>query len=328
MAPANSRTPCTDAEFLELWERLKSPAKLARHLGISERGVYSRRRTIEERTGSTIESHGPITPRVPKHGAEHKISVKGGCAVIFGDIHRWPGDTPSLAEVALLNLLPKFENLAFVCMNGDLFDGARISRHGPTEWMNFPTVKEELEACQEFTRSIEEVVPESVPLLWNAGNHDSRFSVKIASEVPDMAGVNGMDLKDHFSPRWSMAWSTLVNEGIIGGTTLIKHRYRGGIHATWNNTLNAGVNICTNHLHQLKVTPITDVNGRRYGVDAGTLSRFKGESKFSYAENNPLNWAEGWALLRWDHEGRMAPPSLCEVVGNVAWFEGKVVASE
>jgi hypothetical protein len=318
----------TDDEFIATWQRLRSPTKVSSALGLTMRHVYNRRREIESRYSISLPTDEAPTARVPKTGAQHSLKVSAGNVVVFGDVHKWPGDRPSLAEVAMLRLLEELPNLKAVVLNGDLFDGARVSRHGPTEWMDLPDVKDELAACQEFMQAIEERVPDDVPLLWNAGNHDSRFSIKIATMMPELAGVKGMDLKDHFSDRWSLAWSTMVNEATIGGSCLIKHRFRGGIHATWNNTLNAGVSICTNHLHQLKVTPITDVNGRRYGIDAGTLSRFKGEAKFSYTENNPLNWAEGFAVLTWDANGLMAPPSLCEVIGNVAWFRGEAIASE
>ncbi|MFN9742488.1 MAG: metallophosphoesterase [Acidobacteriota bacterium] len=318
----------TEDEFIELWQRYKSATAVARVMGVDIRGVHERRRRIESKRGVLLEAESGVRPTIVKEGAQHELTVAAGNVVVFSDVHRWPGDRPSLAETGLLHVLDTLPNLKAVVCNGDLFDGARVSRHGPTEWMDLPNVADELEACQAFMTQIEERVPDDVPLLWNAGNHDSRFSVKISTHLPELAGVHGTDLKDHFSDRWSMAWSTMVNARSVGGACLIKHRFRGGIHATWNNTLHAGVSTVTGHLHQCKVTPITDINGRRWGVDTGTLSRFKGEAKFGYTENNPVNWAEGFAVLTWDHEGRMAPPSLAEVTGDVCWFRGEAIASE
>jgi hypothetical protein len=317
-----------DQTFLALWEKHKSPTKLARIIGVDVRAIHKRRRVLEGRMGSILDTAEPIRPVVPKEGAQHELAVKAGSVVVFSDVHVWPDERPSLAQAGLHWVLEHLPNIKAVVNNGDVLDGARISRHAPTEWAHMPTVEEELQAVSDFLEQIECRVPPEVPLLWNVGNHDCRFSVRIASMLPELAGVKGTDLKDHVSERWSWAWSTLINRGVIGGATLIKHRFRGGIHATWNNTLHAGVTTVTGHLHQAKVTPITDVNGRRWGVDTGTLSRFEGQQKYIYAENSPLNWGQAFAVLTYDHEGRLAPPELCEVIGDNCWFRGQVVASE
>jgi hypothetical protein len=59
----------------------------------------------------------------------------------------------------------------------------------------------------------------------------------------------------------------------------------GGFH---NATLWAGRNIITSHLHSLKVTPFSDYNGARFGVDTGTLANPYSE-QFNYQEDNPRN---------------------------------------
>lgn len=325
MAKPNKRVD--DAMFLDACRQHSSWPDVARSLGQEVRSVLKRRRALERKTGAVISLASPPRVVVPKHGAQHDLTVKAGSVIVFSDVHRWPGDRPSLAETGLHHVLDTLPNIKAVVMNGDLFDGARVSRW-PAGWEDTPDVADELTACQEFLQQIEERVPSGIPLLFHAGNHDTRFSVKIATSLPELAGVQGMDLKDHFSERWSWAWSTMVNAGIPGGAALIKHRFRGGVHATWNNTLHAGVTTVTGHLHQCKVTPITDINGRRWGVDTGTLSRFKGHPKYGYTENSPLNWAEGFAVLTWDHEGRLAPPQLAEVIGDVCWFKGEAIASE
>ncbi len=71
---------------------------------------------------------------------------------------------------------------------------------------------------------------------------------------------------------------------------IIKHRYKGGVHATHNNTVSSGVSICTGHLHSLKVTPYSDYNGVRYGVDTGTLAETDGP-QFTYAHQAGF-WVE------------------------------------
>ena len=95
-------------------------------------------------------------------------------------------------------------------------------------------------------------------------------------------------------------------------------------NATWNNALKGGRNIFTGHIHRLAVTPITDWNGRRYGVDTGTLSDFGPEvNKFTYGEDNPYNWASGFAVATFDEDGMLLPPELVTVINNKAYWRGK-----
>jgi len=89
------------------------------------------------------------------------------------------------------------------------------------------------------------------------------------------------------------------------------------------NTLKSGRSIVTGHLHQLKVTPWTDYNGRRYGVDTGTLAE-PGGDQFAYCEENPVNWCSGFCVLTFKN-GMLLPPELCEVINGVAYFRGEKV---
>ncbi len=129
--------------------------------------------------------------------------------------------------------------------------------------------------------------------------------------------VEGTDLKDHF-PAWNFAWSTHINDEVV-----VKHRFRNGIHAAWNNTLHGGKTVVTNHLHRLAITPITDYSGRRYGVDCGTISDFGPEtSKFDYGEDNPMNWGSGFAVLTFK-AGKLLPPELVIVQDKIPYFRGQ-----
>jgi hypothetical protein len=127
-----------------------------------------------------------------------------------------------------------------------------------------------------------------------------------------------MNLTDHF-PRWKFSTSLMVNEH-----TMIKHRYHNGIHAVYNNALKSGTSIITGHLHSLKVTPWTDYNGTRYGVDTGTMANLD-DPAFDYAEDNPKNWRSGFAVLTF-WEGKLMPPELCEVISEgLVYFRGQVI---
>jgi hypothetical protein len=109
----------------------------------------------------------------------------------------------------------------------------------------------------------------------------------------------------------------------------VKHRIKGGIHATRNNTLNSGRTVITGHLHSLKVTPMTDYNGTRWGIDCGTMmepgiGKTWGEQALNYTEDNPLDWRSGFAILTF-HKGRLLWPEVVHVIGEgKVDFRGKV----
>lgn len=44
--------------------------------------------------------------------------------------------------------------------------------------------------------------------------------------------------------------------------------------------------------------------------------------KFHYAQNNPLNWASGFAALPFKG-GRLLPPELVTVQDNIPYFRGE-----
>jgi hypothetical protein len=177
---------------------------------------------------------------------------------------------------------------------------------------------EELKACQERLGEIE-AIASGAKLVWCVGNHDSRFSTRLAANVPEFQGVKGFKLKDHF-PAWIPSWSAWINEDIV-----VKHRYKGGVHATHNNTVNSGKTIVTGHLHSLKVTPFDDYDGTRWGVDTGTLADADGPQFVDYSEDSPKNHRSGFAVLTFK-DGELLDPELCRVkkFGEVV-FRGCVI---
>lgn len=315
------KTNLTDDEFVATWMRYQGRAGvMAKALGVSERNIYSRRTSIENRRGLVLPSSptGQFTSRprefVEKIGHRITLTAKDGQAVVFSDAHYWPGDKP-VAHAALIRFIKASKPQIIIC-NGDAFDGARISRHPPAGYTKMPEVAEELKYCQQMIGEIIEAAPAKAKLCWNMGNHDTRFSARLAQMAPEYVGVHGVDLPDHF-PEWNFAWSTFINDDVV-----VKHRLRNGVHATWNNTLHSGKSIVTGHLHRLAMTPITDYNGRRYGVDCGTLSDFGPDTpKFTYAEDNPFNWASGFCVLTWKNE-MLLPPELVTVLNGVPYFRG------
>ena len=313
----------SEETFVETWMKLEgSVIKIAKALNMTERRVYERRVAYEAKTGAMLPSaktsiSGRTKEYVSKIGHRIELSIKDGIVVVFGDAHYWPGDD-SVAHRALIKFITDYQPMTIIC-NGDAFDGAKISRHPPTGWAKMPDVADELAFCKEKMGEIEVACPPKAKLCWDAGNHDTRFSARMASVAPEYVRVFGTDLPDHF-PAWNFAWSTFINDDVV-----VKHRFKGGTHATWNNTLSGGRTVVTNHLHRLQVTPLTDYNGRRYGVDCGTLSDFgPEESKFTYGEDNPFNWGSGFAVLTFK-AGKLLPPELVIVQDKIPYYRGRSV---
>jgi predicted phosphodiesterase len=265
-----------------------------------------RRRNIEKRYGISLEAKGRKV--VKRHGIID-LDIVDGMVVVFSDAHYYP-DQITTAHRALLKFIEQFKPEVIVC-NGDAFDGGSISRFPRIGWDNKPTIKAEIEAVKDRLGEIEGI--SKGKLIWTLGNHDARFETFLAANSPQFDGVMGFTLKDHF-PRWEPAWGTMVNEDVM-----IKHRWKGGEHAVYNNTVKAGVTMVTGHLHSLKVTPYSDYNGTRYGVDTGCIAEPYGEQFGDYTEQNPVNWRSGFALLTFK-DGLLLPPELIQ-----KWDDDSVV---
>jgi len=315
----------TDDEFIAAWKRCGSPSLVAKALGLDLRGVYARRKAVEDRHGVLLEtltesSTGRPKKEVPKKGFRAISDNVRGTVIIGGDLHAWPGER-SVAFGAMVELVKEL-NPAMVIMNGDVFDGARISRHPPGAWCSMPTVADELDAVKERLAEIESVAPVGCPLILPAGNHDTRFSSRLAMNAPEFVGVKGFDLADHLG-AWQFCWSIWLNTH-----TVVKHRWHQGIHGAYNNVLKGGKNIFTNHTHRLQATMYCDYNGLRWGVECGTLSAFGPENdKYSYSEDQPQNWSEGFCVVHFDHTGRLLDPEFCRVLDGTAYFRGQQVYS-
>lgn len=321
---AGSRS--TDAEFIELFRTLKSPAAVAKRLGIAERNVHARRRRLENLHGIKLEATDIRARRFDHMQTAHAhpkrldLGILNGTILAFSDAHFWPG----IRTTAFCGLLWAIEELKpqAVINNGDAFDGASISRHPRIGWDSTPSVIEELKACEAALGEIEEVAKaarHNVRLIWPLGNHDARFENRLAANAPQYEHVKGFSLKDHF-PAWHPCWAVWN-----GDNTVIKHRLSGGIHATHNNTVKSGVSIVTGHLHSLKVTPYDDYNGTRYGVDTGTLADPQGPQFSNYLEEGPTNWRSGFAVLTFK-DGKLLFPEVVKVhaPGQIE-FRGSVI---
>lgn len=315
----------SEEDFIAAWNAAGgSPTAVAQSTGLALRGVYTRRARLAAR-GIMLTTIPAATQgerdfgwqdRGRSYRRENELVMDDGVIIAFSDAHWWPDQPKTASHEALLKLIKELRPKAVVA-NGDIFDGARVSRHAPMGWVSLPSVKEELEICEEYLHEIRLAAdPKRCAFYWNVGNHDQRFDRMLAQNSPEYEGVLSR-LEDRFSD-WEFAWSLRVN-----GNVMIKHRYHNGIHATYNNTLKSGTSVVTGHLHRLAITPWADYNGRRWGVDTGTLSDPL-SPQFEYGENNPTPHTSGFAVLTFK-DGMLLPPELCEVINGVAYFRGKEV---
>lgn len=316
----------TDEEFLEAVETV-GLLQLSKRTGMNHASLQKRRQRLEAKLGRTIISknseklnaiRGRMVPiATPKH---LPLDIRDGTVLIASDCHYWPG-VVSTAHLAFLHFCKLLKPKA-VIMNGDVLDGASISRHAPNSWVDVterPKLVDEIEACRERLAEIEKAAP-GAERIWTLGNHDSRFAMRLAVVAPEFAQVHGTELKDHF-PQWRPCWQVWINRQVV-----VKHRFKGGIHATHNNTVAAGMSYVTGHLHSLKVTPYTDLTGTRFGVDTGTLADPYGP-QFEYTEGAPANNRSGFAVLTF-RNGRLMWPELVHVFdpdGRRVEFRGEVI---
>ncbi len=327
-----------DEEFIEVWHRYKEPRLVAKALDVPVRNVHARRRRIEMRHGIVLQSANANFNSSP-HSQERKtiqqvaerrareyeremgVVVQNGVVLVASDCHYWPGIVTT-AHQALCTLAKELKP-AMLVLNGDILDGARISRHPRIGWEKQPALKDEVHALQDRCAELERAAG-SATLIRTIGNHDARFENYMSANAPELEDMTGATLIDYL-PRWRAGYALHVNGG-TDGWTVIRHRpVGGGIHAAYNSTLRSGVHYVHGHLHKLQYTPWGDYRGRRFGVDTGTLAEPSGP-QFAYTEAGPLNWASGFVVLTF-RDGRLLEPELCVVHRGDAWFRGLPVGT-
>lgn len=305
---------CSDAEFIRLFT-LGGAKAIVEATGINERAAYRRRRKIEERVGRVLT---PPTNVEVFHPGRVPLTIRDGSVLIGSDFHIWPGE-----EATCLRAFKKFvKDLKpdAVILNGDVMDFPRISRH-PQNWESAPDPQEEIEAAQDHLNDIVMACKRGAHKIWTLGNHDARFEAMIANATPQMRGVKGVHLSDHFG-AWQKAMSCFINQGTIGAT-MVKHKPPGGgINATRTFTVKAGTHAVHSHLHRQSVQSVSDYRDvDYYGVDTGCVAD-KEHRAFLYTEDAPLDWRSGFALLTYRDGGLMPPELITKMDAKTVWFRG------
>ncbi len=305
-----------DADFIQKFEEW-GPIKLAKHLDSNPSGVFRRKRNLERKYNRAISGPTPQAAIYEVHSDRLDIAVHNGTVLIGSDLHAWPGE-PSTAFRGFIRFIKDLKPKC-VILNGDVIDGASISRHPPIGWEKQPRLIEEIEAAQQHLHEVELAATRQCSLIWPLGNHDARFSTRLATVAPEFAKVHGTAIKDHFGDRWQPCWSAWINDDVV-----VKHRYKGGIHATHNNVLWGSKSMVTGHLHSLKVTPLTTYAGTKYGVDCGMLAEPFGP-QFRYNEDSPRNHRSGFAILTFK-DSRLLWPELVAVDSPTSvQFRGEII---
>ena len=314
----------SDAEFLSAWQRLASPALVAEELGLDLRSIYKRRTNLEKKYGTILPAAGrDVSGRaaakinLPKRGIRRLAEIENGTVIVFNDGHIWPG-IYTLAMKKLVLLCRELKPKMVVC-NGDIFDGAKISRHPPNGWEDRaarrPEPYEEIQAVAAFMNEIRGAAPKARH-VWNLGNHDIRPAVYLATHAPLIEKVKGTALDDHVT-GWDVGWSLMINSH-----TMIKHRWHGGVNALYQNVMKSGVSMITGHCHQGNVRRFTDYKGPRFACDPGTLMDIGPESpQVDYTEDSPVDWGQGFAVATF-RKGMLLRPDLCEILNGEAYFRG------
>jgi len=302
----------SEAEFAKIWrEESGSPIAVSHRLNIDIRSVYQRRERMA-RDGIVLETqsvHSPYAFHKWHYARQVELAIKGGSVLICSDAHFWPGDAPPmwLAFVAVAKAIKP----AAIILNGDMIDGARISRHPRLPGYS-PTVAEEVETLRAHLA----MLPATRSRHWTLGNHDARVDSYLATNASELSDYAG-SLRDRFTD-WPMTWAVVIN-----GTVEVRHRFRGGMHAAWNNALHSGVTMVTGHTHQLGVRAVEDRRGVRYGVECGMIADPHGP-QFQYGEGAPSRWRAGFVVLTFDAAGDLMPPEVCQWTDRGPFFRGEI----
>lgn len=314
-----------DVEIIASWPECPSVTGLATKFKMSHRSMATRVGLLRAKgvkllspdTKSPFFDEGVVRRQKEDYSPRLAVNVRNGTVLVGSDAHYLPGYATA-AHRGFVKLCAELKPTVVV-MNGDLFDGAAISRWPRIGWEARPNVKQELHAVTERLSEIEAAVPGAAK-VWTLGNHDMRYELRLAQVAPEYEGTPGFTLKEHF-PLWRPCWSIWVNDDVV-----IKHRFKNGVHAAYNSTVHAGKSLVHGHLHSLKVYPFTDYNGTRYGCDAGTMADAFGGAFEGYMEDNPRSWRSGFLVLTF-HNGKLLIPEMVSVFDeNSVQFRGKVIS--
>lgn len=308
----------SDEEFLAAWKETPSATEIAKRFNLSVRRASSRRRALENKYGISLISEVEVgsKPRllIPENEITAELNLLNGTVLVGSDCHYMP-DMKSPAHRGFVQVAKKYKP-SVICLNGDIFDFASISKHPKLNTRPSIPLKAELEAGQDRCYEIEQASPNSI-LVRTVGNHDARLDVKLANQTPEMIGLIG--IKD-WLPRWKACVQLKINDD-----TMILHKWAQGMHASYNNVLKGlFFNVITGHTHRLNCRPMTSSwrgGETRYGIETGTLADPEHEI-FEYTMGANKDWQPGFVMLTFK-DGKLMYPEFAHVVDDVLLFRGE-----
>ena len=312
---------CGDEEFISLYRKHRSTQQVADALGVSERAVQKRRGNIEKRYNVVLpqDDRRPAYARgqIDHERAVYRLDIDDGEVLIASDLHIWPGPLTTMQRA-----FKKFvgeRKPAAVILNGDVFDGARVSRHPSIGWEKKPTVKQEMDAVKDYLADLT-IAAGTAKRIWPAGNHDLRFESRIAASLPELEGVEGTALKDHFAD-WIPCWRCDINNDVV-----VRHRELGGEHADFRNTQTQGVTVITGHDHRTNVTHWVGYSGIHWGVRCGFMAESPLDPQFvHYLEGRVPNWWPAFILLTFKNGTLLWPEQVTFHAEGVVNFRGQLI---
>jgi len=299
----------TAQRIAAVWEESDSLREAMRRAGLKTtnyKTMKRHRREAEELLHVRLESKQVLPEEVAHYNSDKPYTI-----VVFSDAHFWPSSR-SPAYRILINVITMLGPEVIVDL-GDSLDAATISRHPKLGWEDRPTLEAEIKSCQE---ALDEISFPGSKLYRVIGNHDMRFDMRLANCAGEFEGVTGFSMAELF-PKWEHCTAIMFNN-----TLYAKHRWKNGKHAGYNNTKESGKSTITGHLHRLNIRPYSDLNGTRYGIEAGTLANPYGP-QFAYTECNPVDWQCGFIVITVDQN--WIYPEAIEVKNKSAWFRGQKI---
>lgn len=312
----------TEDEFIEIFNRLRSPTAIAALLKQNVRSVQARRSQIEARRNIKLvtDRRAPAQTTVKHNAAVIELAISDGVVIVGSDAHIWPGPQTTVQR-AFLEMCKRLNPVAVIA-NGDFADLPGASRWPSLSWNDLrkkPTIKDEIQAVQDYLGAVVAATP-SAEHCWPAGNHDLRFAALLTQLVPQYEGVPGMELKDHF-PAWRSCWRVDIN-----GSVIVRHRELGGEHADYRNTQTQGITIVTGHDHRIGVTPYRGYRGVTYGVRCGFMCDAADDPQFvEYLESKSPNWHSGFAVLTFRDGVLLYPELVTKHSDGVVCWRGELI---
>ena len=290
------------------------------------------RKQAEEMTGITLPPHNnkynEVT-RIERNNLPpliNRISINNDIpysVLIFSDAHFEGHETPSfLMMIQILNDLVKTRQLKCVIANGDIMDLAILSTFAKYTLEIEPqqrTVQQEILDSQAQLNKIQAIINKSkypIKQLATFGNHETRLSKFVSQMGRQFEDFEGFKMQNLF-PDWEWAMSHILDD-----TVIVKHKFIGGIHTGYQNSMRAGMNIITGHTHQLAIRSFNTYSNSAMSIQTGHLS----QQYHPYLQDNVANdWNNGFAVVTIDPKEKTIHPELvhCSHHFRTTYFRGK-----